>query len=426
MKKRSIKRRKFIGTAGGAAAGLSLGFSPKIFISPASSTRANNSIICGLIGVGSQGSRLIRAMGEISDIAMVALCDIYPPHLEAGRKLVETTFGNIPEGYDDYRRLLDRNDLDAIFICTPNIYHRQMYLDSLDRDLHIFAEKPLCHTIEECIEVYRAVKRRGEKKVFQVGQHRRSLPHYIKAMEMINEGKIGKVRQIRATWHWNNSQRRRLPEDSQYSQKYLDELLNWRLYRKTAGGPGVDQGTHQVDIANWVMDEPPLNVMGRGCIDWDDGRDVYDNVNLVFQYINGIQYHYSLLYNNAHMGVQEMILGSEGTIQLEMRGAAYWQEEKQRQERLPTTSLQTMQIITGATRRAGRLSPHHEMGELIGDIIDDYYKVEMEEFFQNIRENRKPRCDVEIGRNAAVAMYMGIQAIETGSIVYWNREWDKI
>ena len=154
---------------------------------------------------------------------------------------------------------------------------------------------------------------------------------------------------------------------------------------------------------------------------------MFDNCSLTFKYANGQHYEYSLCYSNGHLGSQEMILGTKGTMLLEQRGAVSWMEPvRGARPAARTTSGQTREIITGASRRAARRSPTYTMGEPIGEFLVDWYEPEMHDFFRNIRDNKKPLCDVEVARNAAVSMYMGVRAMVTGEPVYWDQTWNTV
>ena len=145
-----------------------------------------------------------------------------------------------------------------------------------------------------------------------IGHQRMFSPLYLKMFELIRRGQIGEVTQIRAYWHRNNDWRRPVPEPG------LERKINWRLYREYSRGLMTELASHQLQVANVVLKSYPVKVSGAGSINfWKDGREVFDNVNLVYTYPNGVQVIYDSLTSNKHYGLEEQIMGPKGTFEPE-------------------------------------------------------------------------------------------------------------
>src|SRR5574337_1098283 len=200
-KQQDLTRRDFLKTAAVVAAVSTLPTigAPAILATPSPS----NVVRFGMIGTGTEGCTLLKFATTIPEGRCVATCDIYPPNLKKG---VET-IGTNPDTYEDYRRMLDRKDIDAIYVATPLNLHAQMTLDALAAGKHVLVEKSMFFKEEEG-ERLRQAAAAHPKQVLQVGLQRRSSVLYQVAMEMIRKGALGKVMFVRAQWHRNNNWRR--------------------------------------------------------------------------------------------------------------------------------------------------------------------------------------------------------------------------
>jgi predicted dehydrogenase len=184
-------------------------------------------------------------------------------------------------------------------------------MDSLKAGKHTFCEKAMALTMDDCLAMYKTYRETG--KVFYIGQQRLFDPKYIRAMEMVHSGVIGEITGIRAYWFRNNDWRRPLPEPS------LERKINWRLYKEYSGGLMTELASHQLQVANWALKMIPESVMGLGdIIFWKDGREVYDSVNLIYHYSNGVKLTYESNISNKFNGLEEQILGHKGTLQPEL------------------------------------------------------------------------------------------------------------
>ena len=182
--------------------------------------------------------------------------------------------------YTDYRKVLENKTVDAVLVATPLNLHCQIVLDAFDAGKHVFCEKSIGFTMEECFRIYK--KHISTGKVFFTGQQRLFDPRYIKAMEMIHAGTFGEINAIRTFWYRNGDWRREVPSSD------LERLINWRLYREYSKGLMTELACHQLQIGSWALQELPVKVMGHGAITyWKDGREVYDNVSCIYVFENG-------------------------------------------------------------------------------------------------------------------------------------------
>ena len=244
---------------------------------------------------------------------MVALCDNYPPHLQAASEMYPQA-----KTYDDYRRLLENKEIQAVMIATPLYEHAHITIDALHAGKHVFCEKSMAMTCQDCLDMYNVFKESG--KVLFIGQQRLYDPKYVKAIGMIHSGLLGEINSIRAYWFRNNDWRRPVPSPE------LERKINWRLYKDYSCGLVTELATHQLQVGNWALQMIPEKVSGMGdIIYWKDGREVYDSINLIYHYPNGVKMTYESMIANKFYGLEEEILGSKGTMELE-KGKYYFEE----------------------------------------------------------------------------------------------------
>jgi len=410
----------------------------------------SNPVNYGFIGSGRQGSNHLKHLSTIKTGRCAVICDIYPPNLKKG---VETIGGN-PETIPDndphaYRKLLDRKDIEAVFIVTPYHLHVPMIVDALSAGKHVFVEKVMMQTEDQIPQVYEAAHARPNL-VLQVGLQRRYSTVYRVAMQMVHSGALGKVQTIRAQWHRNGSWKIPVPDPS------LERFLNWRVYKEYSGGLMAELGSHQVDVADWAFQSEPIAVTGVGGLDyWKDGRDIFDNVAVVFEYPQGQKFIFTSICNNAHLDFSEVIMGDEGTIEITLGNnsgrAMYFHENKPADA--PTNKVKLADNkeqnwwagATAANRGAKQGIPIFpefpqqnpgfiakeidyakqwlvSMGVLEMDRERDPLYIEEESFFQCVREGKKPIADIDIGAADSRAVIYANRAMELRQRVLWPNQ----
>lgn len=400
-----ISRRKFIGNLS------ALGFASALpwFLSPSFASNlksASNIIRVGVIGTGSRGNALLLHLLRIEGIEVIAICDNYKPNYNKAMKKVDA---NKVKGYTDYRKLLDNKDLDAVVIATPLHEHAQMTIDALNQGLHVFCEKAMAKTVEDCKAMADTAK--ANNKLLQIGHQRMFDPKYHKAMEMVKGKQLGDITQIRAYWHRNNDWRRKVPSPE------LERKINWRMYREYSLGLMTELASHHIQVANWVLGSAPIAVSGFGSINyWKDGREVFDNVNLVYQYPNGKHFIYDSMISNKHYGMEVQVMGDKGTM--EMETGNYFLEN-------PPSAPGILQLVNDiekdvfATVPIGGASWAPETARKVTAVkyhkkADDQPEetaLQFHGFANFIRENKIDNEILRQGYNASVATVIGDQAM---------------
>ncbi|MDH6533823.1 twin-arginine translocation signal domain-containing protein [Parabacteroides sp. 52] len=269
-----------------------------------------------IIGTGSRGMYHIQnILRVIPQAEIVALCDVYQPHLDQAAALCPKA-----KTYTDYRELLLSPEVEGVLIASPLHTHASLTIAGLNAGKHVFCEKSMARTLDDCKAMYDTYKQSG--KVLYIGQQRLFDPKYIKAFEMVHNGSIGEVVGIRNYWFRNNDWRRPVSDPS------LERHINWRLYKEYSGGLMTELATHQLQLGTWALKALPDFISGFGdIIFWKDGREVYDSVNVMYHYPNGVHMSFESTISNKFFGMGEQILGHKGTIELS-KGKYYMEEPK--------------------------------------------------------------------------------------------------
>src|SRR5688500_15007340 len=249
--------------------------------------KPNSRLTMGFIGMGKQSGHLLGAfLGH--DTQVVAVCDVDTNRREAARRRVEKHYAQAErpahvDSYNDFRELLDRKDIDAVCIATPDHWHAVIMLAALRAGKDVYCEKPLTHNIHEAIEVMKAVD--ANKRVLQTGSMQRSSKEFRVACELVLNGAIGKVQRVECAfgdpgrpcdlkeeqpepgldWDpWLGPAPTR-PYNAVLSPRGLhDHFPNSRNYREFDGGMVTDWGAHHLDIAQWGLgmdDAGPVEIL---------------------------------------------------------------------------------------------------------------------------------------------------------------------
>ena len=205
----------------------------------------NDSVRVAFIGVGNRGSFLERHMLKVPGIRVVAICDINPDNLKAAIDQA-TAAGHSPDPYTEYRKLLERKDIDAVVIATPVDFHKEMAIAALEVGKNVYCEKPMAVTPEDCRQVTNTAA--SAKGIFQAGFQLRHDPNRAAAMDFIKKGGIGKVLFLQGYRNGGDLPRR----------------TPWYFDRTRSGDNIVEQACHIIDLMVWAAGSHPLRAYGSG------------------------------------------------------------------------------------------------------------------------------------------------------------------
>lgn len=421
---------------------------------------ANDVVQYGFIGSGSRGQYLLGHMKSLDNGRCVAIADI----VEENAQKAAGVIGTSPKLYKDYRELLADKNVDAVCIATPLFMHFPVTKDALDAGKNVFCEKSLVFKPEE-VHTLRALAASKPKQVLQVGLQRRYSKFYDAAAQMIQKGLLGDVQHIYAQWHRGPLGAWRMKAKAPNQTQEMWEIANWRLFRKFSGGLVAELASHQVDVADRMFNAQPEMVVGVGGLDtMKDGRDVYDNIQLIFKYPKGQKLIYSShstnehcpLFNGARTQFGEMIMGTAGTIHITVGtdkepAMGMWFVEanppKRSGEKKEGATASASLASTGKGQTAlpilldkDQMTGNdsfldkelkfakrwlYSKGVMVPEEDRNPVDVAMESFLNDCKRGSKPKADVEIGLADSTAVILANLAMDEGRRVYFN-EIDKM
>ncbi len=260
----------------------------------------NEKIVLGLIGTGGMGTGLLNTFKKFPQVSIAAVCDVYEPHL----RRAQSEAGGTPQAYRDFRRVLDRRDIDAVVIATPDHWHGIIAILACQAGKDVYCEKPLAHRIQEGRAMVTAAEK--AKRVTQMGNLMHAGENYHRVVEIVRSGVLGKISKTRV---WMAADRRGLgrpkdgpppagcdynfwlgpaPERAFNPNRFT---FNWRYFWDYGGGILTDFCCHIVDLVHWAMDvEAPRTVSavgGRYAL--DDNAEVPDTLEVAYEYEKGDQ-----------------------------------------------------------------------------------------------------------------------------------------
>ena len=336
MTSEQISRRNFV-----EAVGMTAGASALLNVAVASSTTsANEKIRLGLIGAGSRGNQLLDSFLKQPDIDVIAIADVDDHHAADTAERIKKRKSNTPHTARDYRMMLDRKDLDAVIIATPDHWHALPSIHAVLAGKDVYVEKPVAHSVAEGQAMMKAARK--TKKIMAVGTQQRSSAHFQKAVEIVRSGKLGKIFWVQ-TWNFENISpvgMGKYPDSEAPCSVDYDRWLGpaplrpfnpnrfhllFRWFFDYAGGMMSDWGVHLNDIVLWALNaHGPKSVYASGGIfTTDDNRDTPDTMQVVYEF-PGCTLTYSMrkgngLKFNGH-GYGILFCGTDGSLLLDRGG----------------------------------------------------------------------------------------------------------
>jgi len=388
-----FNRRDFIKTTAAAAAGATVPY--WITSRSARAASKNDRPLLGAIGVGGQGTGIAKNAKRFGDF--VAVCDVDRNHAERGNK----ELGSKAEIFGDYRKLLERNDIEAVTIGVPDHWHTAVALAAVRAGKDVYCEKPLTLTIDEGKLLVKAVADSG--RVFQVGTQQRSEHRFRTACELVRNGRVGKLQKV--TVSLPNS-----PAGGPFAAKPVPSELNWdfwqgqapvaeycperchymfRWWYEYSGGIMTDWGAHHMDIAHWGMGAEqtgPLTIESQVKL-----PTIANGYNTPNKFVVDMTYA-----NDVHL---QIVIGDEGVMFEGDQGRLYVNRGR----------------ITGKPVEQLKDNP------LPADAVRLYKSDDhMGNFFHCIKTRIKPISDVESQHRSVSACHLANISMRLGRKLQWD------
>ncbi len=441
-----LSRRDFLGTTGAAAGALA---AAGAFAHPAVGKvkDANEKLNFAVIGPGGRAQahigHLLDLKKEGKAVDIIAVCDVWDGNKQVGRGLYPSAerCGLNPDDKNavtkDFRRLLDRKDIDGVVIGVPDHWHAKITIDAMNAGKDVYCEKPMTHTVDEAHQVVAAWKKTGQ--VMTVGVQSTADPRWRMANDLIVHGKIGHVLQGQTSYYRNSNmgQWRYYPLTADMTPKTVDwkmflgtefglapdqpfnraRYAQWRCYWDFGGGMYTDLFVHQLTHMIQAMGvRLPRRVVGAGGLYMEyDGRDVPDVATVVADYDEGCQVIISAtMCNDVQLG--EIIRGHTATIKFGATPKDGFTVVEQKIEGRPAPP--------GAnTGEGGKLfQPEQPAGRGDADT-----RALWEHFLGCVRSrNQETLCPPDLGAAAITTVNMGVQSYREGKALYFDKEAKKV
>lgn len=341
---------------------------------------ANDTLRIGVIGAGGRMNDLLNAADKAGGYQIVAVSDVYAPRRDA----VKQRSNGMATTHGDYREVLQQQ-IDAVFIATPDHWHVRIATDAIAAGKDVYLEKPVTHTLEEGAALTKAV--RSSKQILQCGMQQRSWSHFRDAVDLIQGGSLGRVPQVRTYW-WQNYNAwvpRKLADPqnidwkqwlgSAPEQPFNEEKFHrWRWFWDFGGGAMTDLCTHWIDVVHWAMkaDQPKdVQILADKLMfpEWE----CPDTIQAAFRYLGFDVVYEGMMASSIDDGGLEF-RGTEATLKINRSGFGVYHEG------------------------VGKENPVVKADSFRDGTLDH-----MQNFFDCVRSRKEPNAPVETGVAAARA-----------------------
>ncbi|MCL4216719.1 MAG: Gfo/Idh/MocA family oxidoreductase [Candidatus Hydrogenedentes bacterium] len=401
----SLTRRRFLTSSGMA---LGAGMMARTALG------ANDRIRIGLIGTGSRcGSHITSLAGlqESHKVEVGAVCDVWRPNREAAATRIENDFGKKPFETSRFGDMLERDDIDAVVIATPDFSHTPIMIEALKAGKDVYVEKPMSLSIELATQALDLA--RENARIVQVGTQRRSESRWWAARDFVASEKLGQVTRISAANYFNHPRWARdyddcVAEDVDWEAYLFNRprapfdpklLRRWQLYKMCTNGISGLWLPHLIDAAHMVMGStyPNSAVALGGNYLWKDGREHSDIFHALLDYPEGFLFSWCMGLTNA-AGTQYTVHGRYGTLDLEAQ--TYTGDGGEEGKQIESGKLESPPDTSGLSMDAAHMA----------------------NWLECLRSRELPVADIQFGHQHAVATIMAAEALHTGQRMRYDRD----
>jgi predicted dehydrogenase len=384
---------------------------------------ANDRVRLGVIGTGTRGTMVGGFFMKHPDCSVVAACDVAKDRLDKAVAAFSAGGGKV-DAYGDYRRILERKDIDAVLVATPDHWHSPITIEACAAGKDVYVEKPISNAIEPAQKMVAAA--RQHNRVVQVGLQQRQGEHFKEAHKLIQDGLLGKITHVVMQFPGAYTQP---PEPTQAPPAELNwEMFQgpaarhpykpsrqrrWRTYYDYGGGLVTDWGVHLVDVAHWYLNldasAPKLTSASAQYVNVENPEhdQVPDAFTVSWQYDAVVMSFTNAVMPNSEFGLQgNYFYGPRGCLQVNRAG---YQIRPSPPRRLPDGTLEKTASIEARVRR------FEENYTNDPDTI-----AHARNFLDCVKSRQKPAGDIEIGFHSSLPCLLGILAIRQGRSFTWD------
>ena len=312
-----LSRRRFLTSAGTAALAFSV-VRPELV----RGSTANTKVDLAIIGCGARGGWIADLFRRHGGYNLVALADYFPDRVDGLGDQLGVPRARRFTGLSGYRRLLEQK-VDAVAIESPPFFHPAQAADAVDAGAHVFLAKPVAVDVPGCRTIEQSAARATANRLcFLVDFQTRANELFIEAICLVHGGALGRFAFGEATYHAEDP----WEDQHQYARLGTPEgrLRGWGLWRELSGDIITEQNIHAIDVASWVMRQPPVAAFGTGGRKYRDVGTCWDTFSVTFRYADNVGLAFSSRQFNGYgtrpEGIRNRMFGSDGVLETEYGG----------------------------------------------------------------------------------------------------------
>jgi predicted dehydrogenase len=382
---------------------------------------ANDRVRLGLIGAGGRGQEIFKVAIRCKNTEPVAVADVYTRRLDEVKKIAPQI-----KAYQDFRRLLDDKEIDAVLIATPQHQHALSFVPAIHAGKDVYQEKTMAFNPDHARRMRRAFQ--GSGRVVQIGIQSLSGPAVEKVRALLTPEQMGTITQMH-THHYRNAPyggwKRQIPADcdpehvdwkdfqGDAQQRPFDpnRVINWRFYWDYSGGNMFENMVHQVGFWFKLMNlKIPESVTMTGGNYRSPEMELPDTMDVSMSQPEKLLFTWNSMFGNKYFGEgHDLILGDKGTIT---------RDESDQVTYKPETDDAGSEASAQA-KAAAKATP-----DIVGG--SDTTNLHMQNFVDCVRSRKEPNCPFEIGFRSAIACQMTVSSYRQGRTVHWDEGREEI
>ncbi|MEL6104887.1 MAG: Gfo/Idh/MocA family oxidoreductase [Planctomycetota bacterium] len=408
------------------AAGLFSGLSAKSYRSIFAAEPPSERVRVGMIGVGNQGGPKNNSRYFLKNIE--AICDLDSAYLNETGAYIQKETGRKVSGTDEYRRLLDSNDLDAVVVTVPDQWHALMTIEACQAGKDVYCEKPLTLVIGEGKPMVDAARK--YQRVVQTGTMQRSGLEFKTVTQLVQSGALGSVKEVNVALpgpNWIDRAKHPVADSAPPKGFDFDRWLGpaplrpynknrvhylFRFFWDYSGGQQTNFGAHHLDTAQWGLGmdaSGPVSVKGKAVYHPQKWYETPDRTEMTYTYANGVKLNCRQTPGTPSKNQGTEFICEKGSVFVWRGGILASSAEVLNAADIPAPLVRDGRTVT--------LPKEHKRYANIAHVQD---------FLDCVKTRDKPSADIEIGHRSATVCHLGNIAVRSGKTIRWNPEAETI
>lgn len=358
--------------------------------------QSDKPIRLAIIGTGHRGWAHLAILKALPGFEVVALADPTPENLDRAATLAPGA-----KTYTDYRKMLaERHDIDAVVVITPSFLHADVSVAAFEHGLPVLCEKPMATTVRDANRMIEASRKSG--KLLYIGFQKRLVPVTAKMQQLAAAGEIGKIALVSGNLFrgdWN-------PKSWKYTDPKTGVATNWRYLTFTEGSALLEDGIHEIDSLNWIINDRVVRVSASGGNNVFKDRETVDHVATIIEYESGVKLSFELCLfaPNAGPSSRRMVLiGSEGVMYPENGKVAIRGQGK---------AVRYVDVTDDA--------PASVTQNAVGSAQDSETYKQYLLFAKSLREGKAPLVGPESAKNTVKIVLLAEKSLREHRVMNWN------